>query len=218
MSDHESNYYYEWQEQTPDARSFSMRHAILVRIFKLLFLVGAFALIGIVLWFSLIDTRDSRFQLVFSQIEQGEMGSGPTMEHPRFRGLDSQGNPFNVIAKNAQQHDADHWTLNEVSADITLSGQTWVNLLADEAQVDLTVNTLSLLGNVQLFHDAGYEFRTPAATVYIDERVIDGDQPVEMQGPLGLLKAVGFRVEDANKRMLFRQKVKMTLYPGAGNT
>ena len=47
---------------------------------------------------------------------------------------------------------------------------------------------MELDGGVNIFSDEGYEFRTERAEIDIDANTAWGDQPIEGQGPLGILK------------------------------
>ncbi|MEK9899787.1 MAG: LPS export ABC transporter periplasmic protein LptC, partial [Rhodospirillaceae bacterium] len=76
-------------------------------------------------------------------------------------------------------------------------------------------NTLHLTGDVNLFHDQGYEFTTTAAQVDLVTSTASGDEPVDGQGPFGVLNAEGFRVFDSGDRVLFLGPARLTVFEGA---
>ncbi len=73
---------------------------------------------------------------------------------------------------------------------------------------------LHLDGEVDLFHDTGFEMHTPSATVDLKNGTAAGDQPVRGHGPTGALNAAGFRILDGGKRILFTGKARLVLSPG----
>ena len=75
---------------------------------------------------------------------------------------------------------------------------------------------LELTGNVNLFHDSGYEFRTESAVFDLTAGDATGTEPVEGQGPFGHLKAEGFRIYNRGERVEFTGKSKLTINPKAG--
>ena len=89
----------------------------------------------------------------------------PVMKNPRFQGADSKMQPYMVTAKSAIQQDADTIVLNTVQADLTLKDNTWLAVKAEQGTLKLSRQVLYLVGNVDVFHDGGYEMHTERAFV-----------------------------------------------------
>jgi lipopolysaccharide export system protein LptC len=90
---------------------------------------------------------------------------------------------------------------------------TWLALTAKVGYYDRQTELLDLVGDVNLFHDQGFEVRTEKAQVDLKGGTASGDLPVEGQGPSGTLTAEGFRAIDSGKTVIFTGKSKMILYP-----
>ena len=84
----------------------------------------------------------------------------------------------------------------ESKADIMLDNGSWLALTAKTGQFHKESQILELSGSVNLFHDAGYEFRTQNAHFSLAKGTAGGNSPIEGQGPFGLLHASGFRLLD----------------------
>jgi lipopolysaccharide export system protein LptC len=105
--------------------------------------------------------------------------------------------------------------LEAPKADITLAGGAWVAVTADSGLYDRDAGNLKLTGAVDLFHDAGYQFRTTEATIDLNTGDAEGAKPVQAQGPFGELSAEGFKMIDEGRTVFFEGHAKMRVYPGA---
>ncbi len=74
---------------------------------------------------------------------------------------------------------------------------------------------LDLKGGVIMFHDMGYEFHTPRASIDMANRSARGDSPVQGQGPFGQISAAGFRLLENGERIIFTGKTRLVLFPDA---
>jgi hypothetical protein len=72
---------------------------------------------------------------------------------------------------------------------------------------------LWLQGAVSVYSADGYEFHSPTASCDVNAGVVTSDDPVNGQGPTGLLYANSFWLADRGNHMRFTKGVKMTLYP-----
>ena len=144
-----------------------------------------------------------------------EETSNLRMRNARFLGSDAKDRPFSVSAATTRQAEGDvnRLELEKPQADITLTNGAWVALVADRGLFDRRANTLSLSGNVELFHDEGYQVRTDEVRVDLKEGLATGDAPVVAQGPAGILSGAGFRVEQAGERILVTGRSHLQLNP-----
>jgi lipopolysaccharide export system protein LptC len=139
------------------------------------------------------------------------------MINPRYVGTDSDNQPFSITADLARNvsDQGTRVTLVMPKADITLEDGTWLVLTANDGDYSRTEKTLNLAGEVNLYHDSGYEFRTERAAIDLTAGAATSNDPVEGQGPFGRLEAAGFRMVNKGNVIHFLGRSKLTLYPGA---
>jgi len=144
--------------------------------------------------------------------------SRPQVLNARVMGIDSKSRPYQITAETSalkNESGREYYLLKQPKADIVLLDGSWVALTATDGQYEEDTKNLFLLGNVDVFHDAGHEFRTSRARLNLDDRTASGDDPVEGQGPLGTLRSEGFRIYDGGDRVLFTGKATMQVYRSA---
>jgi lipopolysaccharide export system protein LptC len=146
-------------------------------------------------------------------------GSKPQVLNPRLQGIDSEQRPFHVTAdlgsRSKVEGGGEVYDLTNPKADIVLKDGSWIALNADDGVFESQSSILYLTGNVNLFHDQGYEFQTSAAQVNLETSTASGDEPVDGQGPFGILNANGFRVLESGERIIFTGPARMTIFEGA---
>lgn len=181
---------------------------------KILLPTIATALIAVVV---VLSTQENRFVIGPAHIDRTE-AEKLRMINARFTGVDSSRRPFAVTAESADQKDPDspEIALAAPKADILLADGTWVALTATAGNFDRNDQLLELTGNVNLFHDSGYEFRTESAVFDLTAGDATGIDPIEGQGPFGHLRAEGFRIYNRGERVEFTGKATLTIQPGGG--
>jgi lipopolysaccharide export system protein LptC len=178
----------------------------------------AFALLVLVaVWPRLAPDEDS-FRIDLEAVGPAG-GAKPQVLNPRLQGIDSAARPFQVTADYGARGDAadggEIYDLTNPKADIVLADGSWVALTANDGRFAADTNILHLAGDVNLFHDQGYEFQTTTAQVDLVTSTASGDDPVKGQGPFGVLDAEGFRVLDSGARVLFLGPARLTVIEGA---
>lgn len=174
----------------------------------------AFALLVLIaVWPKLVSEED-RFRL---DAAVGPLGSSkPQVINPRVLGVDSADRPFEISADMGTRTESgdglDLYLLDHPKADIILTDGSWVAVTARDGRYELDTKILHLAGDVDLFHDDGYEFRTQTARVDLASRDASGSDPVQGQGPFGLLNSQGFQVLDGGQRVIFTGRATMTVY------
>jgi lipopolysaccharide export system protein LptC len=160
-------------------------------------------------------SSDGGFRLGKAPVAPSD-GAYMTMNNPQITGNDSKGRNFNLTAVSARQQNAQSSVLDLKSpkGDITLSGGNWVSLTADTGKFDQKQRQLDVAGNVQLFHDDGYQMTTEQAHIDLRQGTASGDKPVHSQGPQGVIDSQGFRVSGFGERIEFTGKANVTLYDG----
>lgn len=179
----------------------------------------AMALLVVVMAWPEFASDDNRFRIPEAV---GPIGtSRPQVLNARVLGVDSQSRPFQITADTSalkKDEGREFYFLEQPKADIVLKDGSWVALTAIDGEYEEDTKYLYLVGNVNVFHDAGHEFSTPKARFNLDDRSATGNDPVEGQGPLGTLQSEGFRIFDGGDRVLFTGKAQMFVYRGARDT
>lgn len=197
-------------------RRFSPLYSNFVTLLKLVLPAAALALVALVLLWPQLNPLDQRFRLkpVSVGIEDLE---NLRMLNPRYLGTDKQNQPYTLIADQATQQSGDSNVTDLVKpkGDITLKKGTWLALSAEAGTYRKQDQLLDLEGNVNLFHDQGYELVTARARINLELGTAAGDDPVAGQGPDMELQGQGFRVYDRGDRVLVTGKSRLVLHPAA---
>lgn len=164
-----------------------------------------------VVWIASDNTGENGARIVFSSIKKSGALQN-VMQKPHYQGVDASNRPYTIIADEATQIDKDNVTLTKMRADMVLSNGSWIALNAGKGSLNLLTKQLELTGEVDVFYEGGYEFRSDHAHVDIDKGSAYGNSPVEGQGPLGTLMADGFTVSEHGKTIHFNGSVRMKLY------
>jgi lipopolysaccharide export system protein LptC len=137
------------------------------------------------------------------------------MINPRYVGTDSQNQPYMVTADQALQvsGDSNVTELVKPKGDITLTDGTWLSLTADTGTYRKKEQLLDLEGQVNLFHDGGYEILTARAHVDLVKNKAEGNDPVTGQGPDTELSGEGFRVYDRGQRVIVTGQSRLLIRP-----
>jgi lipopolysaccharide export system protein LptC len=190
-------------------------YSLFARLMRYALPIVAVVLLATVVIWPLISGREDGFRLSFTPANP--IDSGPlVMENARYIGIDSQNQSYTVIAEQAIQESAEADLIELISpkADIILSDNGWLALTADRGNYLRASEILDLEGRVNSFSDEGFEMRTEAARVELALGRASGSLPVEGQGPLGVLNAVGFELIDGGATIRFGGPVRLVIYPG----
>ena len=117
------------------------------------------------------------------------------LSNARYQGVDDKNQPYTVTADKVRQEDLDSSFVNleGPKADIMMADQSWAAVTALTGVFNREDQILSLAGNVNFFHDLGYEIRTESAQLDIVRGQAHGKEHVEGQGPFGQFDAEGVR-------------------------
>ncbi len=178
--------------------------------------VAAVLVVLVVAWPQFQGVREG-FRIEIAKLKLPFSG-GQHLSNARFTGVDSRNRPFTVTANSAAQAEGQPGIVDlaRPKADITLSSGAWVAATAKQGTYLKEDELLHLDGQVDLFHDTGFEMHTASATVDLKNGTAQGDAPVEGHGPSGALNATGFRIYDGGARILFTGKARLVLTPEAG--
>lgn len=196
------------------ARKASSRYTRFVYLMRFILPAVALALVVLVIGWSQMEGGKGRFRLNFASVSP-EGSNTLKMVKPRFTGIDAEEHPFTVTANAASQVAAGSSliALDDPVADVTLKDGTWIALRSTEGTYDQKSGELELRGEVNLFHDQGYEFQTSSAFLNLQDGKAYGRQAVRGQGPFGQLKSEGFQVTEHGKIVFFTGRANLLLYP-----
>lgn len=135
------------------------------------------------------------------------------MSAPKFVGTDDKNRPYQVEAKSARLANAksDTVILDRPKASATLESGSWVAVTSRTGEFNQKTRVIVLNGDVEVFHDANYTFRTEQATFDTTKNRAWGDRPVVAQGPKGTIESQGFRIEDKGQTVIFTGKTRVLL-------
>lgn len=138
-----------------------------------------------------------------------------TVNDVKYDGKDDKGRPYSITAEAASHADGDerHIALTKPLADIVMASGAYVALTAQKGMLDRDTDTITLDGDVTLFHDNGLSFQTDSATINMKDKTAEGSAPVEGQNGDGELFSEGFRVQDEGDTIVFTGKAYMKIYP-----
>jgi lipopolysaccharide export system protein LptC len=200
----------------PRRRRVYPRYTSLISLLKLLLPSIAAVLIILVAIWPQIQPRTAALPLAAISISQEELES-LAMINARYIGLDNGSQPYTVTADIATQvgPKSDLIQLQSPTADITLENGTWIALTAESGDYRQKEQTIELEGDVNLFHDAGYEFHSESAFIDLADGSAFGFEPVTGQGPFGAVSSIGFQVLDQGERIVFTGPARLVLFPGS---
>lgn len=192
------------------------RYSRFVGLMKVVLPALAAALVVLVVAWPHLRIDSDRFRLGISQFGFGQPDN-LSMVNARFNGVDEKNRPFTITADLAtQSSDNQNMIALELpKADMTLQDGSWLALTARAGDYDQDREQLALNGDVNLFHDDGFELHTSSALIDLADGVARGDDPVEGQGPPGTIAGEGFEVLDKGRRIIFTGKSRLLILPEA---
>jgi lipopolysaccharide export system protein LptC len=198
--------------------SASGRYSRFVGLMKLVLPMSAVTLVVLVIAWPYLTKGHAGLPISFSSIEVDD-GESIYMTNARYFGSDANEQPFTVVAEkvNRQSDDPDIVQFTLPKAEIQLDDGRWIALAANRGTLYQDKQTLTLDGAVSIFSDEGYEFHTERAEIDLHTNTAYGRDPVEGEGPLGLLNAEGFRLDRDDGRLRFEGGVRLVLQPASGS-
>lgn len=189
------------------------KHARFVLAMKILCILIALVLILLLIMFSAFSPVEKKFKLLPSAPEMVlNDNDSQKIQNPRFQGVDSQNQPYNIVADVAIQKTKDIFLLENITADITLHEEGWVSLSAKRGVLTLSQKTVDLSEDVHVFSEGGHEISTEFAHIDMKKNIVASEKAVHMQGPLGILNAQGFVSYQNDNKIVFVGPVHVKIY------
>jgi lipopolysaccharide export system protein LptC len=197
-------------------RRVSALHSHVVSLLKLVLPAVALGLVALVLLWPQLNPIDPGFRLRPVAVSMDDL-ENLRMVNPRYVGTDKQNQPYSVTADQATQvsGDSNVTDLVKPKGDMTLKQGAWIALSAEAGLYRKHEQSLDLEGNVNLFHDTGYELVTARARINLDQGTAEGNDPVVGHGPDMELQGQGFRVHDRGERILMTGRSRLLIRPAA---
>lgn len=142
------------------------------------------------------------------------------MANPRFTGVDGSGKPFEIVADTAVRapEEQEALSLSNPKA-VTQGDDAKTVVVAREGLFQSEKKILQLDKDVTVEHTIGdgfYTLKTPAATVLIDDKIVQSDKGVVGDGPGGdELQADRMTAYQDEDRVVFEGNVRLKVYQTA---
>jgi LPS export ABC transporter protein LptC len=116
---------------------------------------------------------------------------------------------WEVYADEAALYEATQTAVAQgVQAEMFRDHQTLLWLKADQGQVSRASGDIAVQGDVRLQHQAGYTMRTEALDWQADSRILQTDEPVQIQGPAVRVTGTGLRSDVEQQRFSLQRDVR----------
>jgi hypothetical protein len=173
----------------------------------------AFSLIVLVVLYSASGREGGKVAITATNMDA--VDKDRQLVNPKLTGTDGRGQPFTVTAKGATQAPGKtrKMVFDNVVADVTMQDKSWVQVDAKVGLLDGEAKTLDLTESINIFSDKGYECHTTAARYDFGLGLLKGEQPINCQGPLGLINAKKFEGLREPGIMRFTGGVSTTYFP-----
>jgi len=135
------------------------------------------------------------------------------IDNLNYKGVDDKNQPYTLLAAQATRPAALHgiYDLTKPEGEIKLNNGAWLDGKADYGRYDDVGKKLWLGGNVQIFHDKGYQVTTNEAQVNLNNNDAWGDKDVLIQGGFGIIRGVGFRFLNSGHSIIVKGPAKAVL-------
>lgn len=188
------------------------KHTSVVAKIKYLLGMGVMLLLGSLIFYPLLYPVDQPLKLSLSAVDT-ETAEPKKMINPRFHGMDKHNRPFNVRADEAFQKTDTVVQLKNINGDMALESGQWAMVEASTGEITTDTRKLVLGDVVKIFSSDGYEIKATDANVDLNAATAQSQQPVTLQGPIGLLEGTGFFLDVNEQRLNITGRVKLTIYP-----
>jgi len=135
------------------------------------------------------------------------------IDNLHYTGMDNKNEPYSLLSAQATRPANLHgiYDLTKPEGEITLQSGAWLDGRADYGRYDEINKKLWLGGDVQIFHNKGYQVTTDEAQVNLDTDDAWGQKAVLIQGAFGTIRGVGFRFLDSGHTVIILGPAKAVL-------
>lgn len=197
--------------QNADAASriYNQNYSRFIRWARLILPVFAVAIIAVVMTW---DNTTQDIKAIKQETSAPTIGKNELL-NPRFESKDQKDQPYTITAKRAVQGETNDnlIILEEPLADMLLKSGAWLAAKAKQGAYRQDTNRLLLTGDVQLFHDAGYQMNTEELNVNMETNDAWSEVDVYGQGPRGEIEAKGVDASSSKQTLKFIGPAKLTI-------
>jgi len=181
------------------------RHSRRVRRLKILLPTAAVLLAtALILWPALKPSQIPAEKRETSTVE---------MTEARFSGFDGRGRAYTITSSHMEKMGEETVHLAYPMADISLSGNNWLALRANSALLDDTARRMDMTDRVVVFHSGGYTLDTQTLAFDMESGDIWSHDATTGQGPRGLVRGTGFRLDAASGDLVFAGPAFLSISP-----
>lgn len=137
------------------------------------------------------------------------------LAEPRYRGVDSDGQPYTITATRARQSEQGRTDMVEPRADMTQQSGVWLMLQAKSGVYLPRDGALDMQGEVSLYRDDGLMLQSNSATIDLHQGAANGAEQVHVEGPFGTLDAQSFVMLDKGALIRFNGPARLVLNGGS---
>ncbi len=185
------------------------RRRLAVRLAKIVLPVFALILLSSIAMWPEIRRTLQRSRATLHNLAM--LNAGGVMRLPRYRGYDSQNQPYMVTADTADHVGEGRYDLTNPRADITLRNGTWLQVQSKRGIYVQKADQLDLTRNVMLYREDGTIMTTATATVDMKLGVVTSADYTHAEGPFGRLDAEGFTLLDKGALVQFHGPARLVL-------
>jgi lipopolysaccharide export system protein LptC len=180
-----------------------------VRVAKFLLPVAALVLLSSVALWPEISRTIERSRNAFHNL--AAISVGGVMKQPRYRGYDSQNQPYMVSADTAEKVGESRYDLVNPRGDITLHNGTWLQVQSKRGVYVQKADQLDLTRDVVLYRQDGTTLTSNTATVDMKRGAVSSSDYTHAEGPFGTLDAEGFTLLDKGGLVQFHGPAKLVM-------
>lgn len=199
----------------PSKRSkYNPKYSKFIKTMRLVLPLAALSLLAIVFSWGTFTKDDILPQIDPAQAPQ-TIGKNELL-NPRFESMDDKNQPYTITAKRAIQGETneDLVILEDPLADILMQNGNWIAIKAEQGAYRQDNERLLLKGDVNIFHDQGYQLTTQELNVDMAANLAWSEIDVYAQGPAGNLEAKGLQGNTSTGLLIFNGPARLVLYDG----
>lgn len=194
--------------------TYNKKYSVFIRWMRLVLPMVAVAIMAVVFTWT---TGKEEIADIAKEVALPTIGKNELL-NPKFESRDDKKQPYTIIAKRAIQGETndDLVILEEPLADMLLKSGSWLAVKAEQGAFRQDNKRLLLKGNVELYHDDGYQMNMSLLNVDMAANTAWTDVDVEGHGPEGTIEAKGLEADSEKGLLIFNGPAKLVLTKGSG--
>ena len=194
----------------PRQADYNPKHSLFIRRMRLILPIIAAIIMTVV--FAWSNMSDENIIPAESPKAPKTIGKNELL-NPRFESVDEKAQPYTITADRAQQgsDNEDLIILEKPLADILLNSGNWLAVKSQQGAFLQETQRLLLKGDVEMFHDQGYQMQMTELHVDLDKNTAWSETDVYGQGPAGTLNAKGLKADNIKGNLIFTGPAKLVL-------